>query len=78
VFNVGTGRSFSLLEMLDALRQLLNVDVKPIFQPARVGDVRESLADITLSRTLLGYEPRVSFHEGLKKTVEFYRSQIKA
>src|SRR6185503_15088353 len=43
IFNVGTGRSFSLLEMLGTLSQLMNLPVKPQFQPARVGDVRESL-----------------------------------
>lgn len=74
VFNVGTGKSFSLLEMLDSLRTLMKNKIEPLFKPARVGDVRESLADITQSRTALGYEPRVSFLEGLEKTLEYYQS----
>ena len=74
VFNVGTGRSFSLLEILDALKPLLNCQLQPNFQPPRVGDVRESLADITSSRSLFGYEPRVSFAEGLRRTVDFYQA----
>jgi UDP-glucose 4-epimerase len=74
VFNVGTGRSFSLIEMLSALNQILGTNIQPRFEPARAGDVRESLADITLSRTLLGYEPRISFVEGLQQTVNFYQS----
>jgi UDP-glucose 4-epimerase len=74
VFNVGTGRSFSLLDILAALNQLLATHLQPILQPPRVGDVRESLADISLSRSLLRYDPQVSFAEGLKKTVDFYRA----
>jgi UDP-glucose 4-epimerase len=74
VFNIGIGRSYSLLELLSALNQVLGCNFQARFQPPRVGDVRESLADITLSRSVLGYEPRVQFLEGLQKTVEFYKS----
>ncbi len=44
------------------------------YGPARHGDVKDSLADITRARTLLGYEPLVSLEEGLKKTIDWYRS----
>ena len=74
IFNVGTGRSFNLLELLADLNQILGTNVQPQFEPARSGDVMESLADLTLSRSVLGYEPRVSFLEGLQRTAQFYQT----
>jgi UDP-glucose 4-epimerase len=48
--------------------------LKPIFEPARVGDVRDSLADISLARKILKYEPIVGIEEGLRRTIEYYRA----
>jgi UDP-glucose 4-epimerase len=45
-----------------------------IFEERRAGDVRESLADITAARSVLGYEPQVDFVEGLRRSIEYYRS----
>jgi UDP-glucose 4-epimerase len=72
--NVACGESFNLLELLDGINRALGTDVKPIFEPARVGDVRDSLADISLARELLKYEPAVDFNEGLRRTVDYYRT----
>ena len=74
VFNVANGRSTSLLQLLDQLNELLGTNIKPIHKDPRVGDVRESLADITQARDRLKYEPRVSFEEGLRRSIEYYRS----
>ena len=49
------------------------MNVKPQFAPPRAGDVRESQADITLARKLLGYEPQVDFEEGLRRSIDYYR-----
>ncbi len=73
VLNAAGGRSINLLELLDALNELLGTSVKPTHAPPRPGDIRESLADITLARQLLGYEPRVSFREGLRRSIDYYR-----
>jgi UDP-glucose 4-epimerase len=73
VLNVANGRSINLLELLDAINQILGTDVKPVHEPPRPGDIRESMADITLARTLLGYEPQVSFGEGLRRSIDYYR-----
>src|SRR5262245_5555743 len=73
VFNVGSGAAISLLDLLKELNAILGTDVQPIFQPARAGDVRDSLADISRAKKTLEYEPAVRFAEGLRKTVEFYR-----
>ena len=47
----------------------------PFGEPARVGDVKHSQADITAARQLLGYEPRTSFEDGLRKTVEWFNGR---
>ncbi len=72
VFNVATGHQVNLLELLSALNRLLKTSVEPIFAPTRAGDVRESLADITLARQHLAYEPRVRFEEGLRRSIDYY------
>ena len=72
-YNVGCGRSVSLLDLLSSLNRLLGTNVVPEFRPARAGDVRDSLADITQAVTDLGYEPKVDLEEGLRRSVEFYR-----
>jgi UDP-glucose 4-epimerase len=73
VINVADGRQTTLLQLLTLLAELFGSDIKPTFQPARAGDVRESLADITLARKLLQYEPRFTLEEGLRATVDYYR-----
>jgi UDP-glucose 4-epimerase len=70
VYNVGTGRSITLLELVAALNQILGTKLDPTFGPPRVGDVKFSQADISRTRRDLGYDPQVSFEEGLRRTVE--------
>ncbi len=74
VINVADGGQTTLLQLMRLLNQFLGKSVEADFHPARVGDVRESLADITLARKLLGYEPQIRFEEGLKRTIAYYRS----
>jgi UDP-glucose 4-epimerase len=74
VFNVGNGVSLTLLTLLKELNAIFGKDIQPIFQPERAGDVRDSLADIGRARAVLGYEPKVQLAEGLRRTVEYYRS----
>ncbi|MEM6469501.1 MAG: NAD-dependent epimerase/dehydratase family protein [Planctomycetota bacterium] len=73
VFNVARGTSTTLLELLTTLRELLGEEIVPIHEPARQGDVRDSLADISEIRNLLGFEPSVSIREGLRESIEYYR-----
>jgi len=67
-------RSTSLLELLAILNELLDTKIQPIHEASRVGDVRESLADITQARQRLGYEPQLGFEEGLRRSIDYYRS----
>jgi UDP-glucose 4-epimerase len=75
VFNVGSGVACSLLDLLNELNAIMGTKVEPVFQPERAGDVRDSLAEVSRAREVLGYEAGVSFGEGLKRTVEFYRGE---
>jgi len=69
VFNVASGRAISVNAMLTKLAELVGVECHARFEPPRQGDVRDSLADITAARSLLCYEPRVSFEAGLERLV---------
>jgi UDP-glucose 4-epimerase len=75
VYNVGTGRSVTVLELAEALNRLLGTALAPKHGPARAGDVRHSRADITRARRDLGYEPAVAFEDGLAETLRWYRRQ---
>jgi UDP-glucose 4-epimerase len=72
VYNVGTGASRSVLEMLEAVCETLGKPCDPQFGPARVGDVRHSRADVTAARRDLGYEPTVDFDTGLRRTIAWF------
>jgi UDP-glucose 4-epimerase len=74
-YNVGTGKSVNLLELIVELNRLLGTNVVAQHAPPRAGDVRHSRADITRARKDLGYEPRVIFAEGLAATVRWMRQQ---
>ena len=72
VFNVGTGQRFTLNETLALLGRISGRDVHARYEGPRTGDIRDSEADISLAREILGYRPSVVFEEGLKKTWEWY------
>jgi UDP-glucose 4-epimerase len=74
VFNVACGTQFSLLELIASINRVLGTNLEPEFAPPRAGDVRESLADIAAAQELLGYEPAVEFENGLRRSIEYYRS----
>ena len=74
VYNVGTGRSITVLDLVNALNQLMGKDLAPLHEPSRVGDVRYSRADVSRIRQDLGYDPRTTFEEGLAETLRWYRS----
>ena len=76
VINVGTGRSSTLNQTIAILNAIFGVQVKPHYAPPRVGDVRHSTADISLARATLGYEPQVSFEDGLQRTVDWMRAAL--
>jgi nucleoside-diphosphate-sugar epimerase len=73
VFNGGTGARITLNDVLKLLEKITGQKVRAKYEPARKGDIRDSQADIGLARRVLGYEPRVLFEEGLRRTWDWYR-----
>jgi UDP-glucose 4-epimerase len=72
VYNIACGERFTLLELLDELGDILEKKPQPVFNAPRPGDVKHSLADITRAKKDLGFEPKVSFAEGLRRTVPWF------
>jgi len=75
VFNVGTGKSHTLNEVYATIAEHLGFKGEPIYGPPRAGDIKHSLADISRATNGLGYQPKFHFHDGLRKTVEWYVSE---
>jgi UDP-glucose 4-epimerase len=73
IFNIASGVSYSLLDLTSALNRLLGKSYEPQLEPARIGDVRDSLADISAARRDLGYEPQINFATGLEKTLAAFQ-----
>src|ERR1700722_11341817 len=78
VFNVATGRRVPLNETFKLLQDLTSYNGSPIHGAERGGDIKHSLADISLAEKHLGYKPKVNFEDGLRCTVDWYRSPSKA
>lgn len=74
VFNAANGRATTLLSLIAQLNERLGTKIEPRFEPARAGDVRESMADISQARAMLDYEPQVDFETGLGLSIDYYRS----
>ena len=74
VINVATGGRISLNQLFNEVRDLVGAAIAPKYADVRAGDVRDSQADISKARRLLNYEPTVTFEEGLKRTVAWYRA----
>jgi nucleoside-diphosphate-sugar epimerase len=74
IINVATGGRISLNQLFEEMRKLVGASITPVYEESRKGDVRDSQADIAKARELLGYEPIVSFEDGLRQTLEWYRT----
>jgi UDP-glucose 4-epimerase len=77
VFNIACGERHTLLETYQIIANALHFTRGPKFLPARKGDIHHSLADISRAREHLGYEPRAGFRTGLKRTIEWYRDEMR-
>ncbi len=74
VYNVAVGERFSVNYLYNACQQQLGSNWAPTYREPRAGDIRDSLADISLAKKLLGYQPTKSFEDGLKETIEYFRN----
>lgn len=76
VVNVATGQQYSVNCLLETLERLTGKKARRVTLPSRPGDARHSLADISLARQILGYEPSVSFQDGLERTIRWMRDGV--
>jgi nucleoside-diphosphate-sugar epimerase len=75
VFNGGTGARITLNQVIRLLQEITGQKIHAKYEPPRTGDILHSQADISLARKVLGYEPRVPFEEGLRRTWDWYKSE---
>jgi nucleoside-diphosphate-sugar epimerase len=78
VYNVACGERVTLNRLVAELRDLLGVDVEPVYAAPRPGDVKHSLADLSLAAAELGYRPSVLLREGLERTIDHFREECAA
>lgn len=75
VLNISTGKPTMVIELLRVLNELNCTNIKPIYQPERPGDIRHSCLSNDKARRVLGWAPKYSLREGLKKTLDYYRER---
>jgi nucleoside-diphosphate-sugar epimerase len=75
MMNVATGGRISLNDLLRVMNQLLGTNLQPIYREPRQGDVKDSQADISKARDILGYQPTVTLEEGLRRTLDWCRRE---
>ncbi|HQG28826.1 MAG TPA: SDR family oxidoreductase, partial [Candidatus Ozemobacteraceae bacterium] len=77
IVNVAAGGRIDLLQLIATLNEVLGTAMMPIMAPPQPGDVRDSSADISIANGVLGFAPQISFAEGLRRTVEWYREHLR-
>ena len=77
-FNVAGGRDYTVLELVKALAKISGRQLKPVFLPKRPGDVFRTLADLSLARKKIGFQPKVGFPAGLKITYDYFKEKMHA
>jgi UDP-glucose 4-epimerase len=76
VFNIACGDRITVKAMLDQINRILSTNILPVYEGARKGDILHSQADVAKARARMKYQPQVSFEEGLKRTVAWYRENL--
>ena len=76
-FNVACGDRITVNSMLQQINNITGKDIKPIYAEPRAGDIKHSQASISKAQQKLGYKPQISFEEGLRRTIQWYRESIK-
>lgn len=74
VINVANAKPITVLQLVEEINKILGIDITPLFESERKGDIKDSYADNSLSKKIIGYEEVVDFHEGLQKTVDWLKN----
>lgn len=75
VFNIGSGRATSVMDILNGVNRILGGSIKPIFEPKRSGDVRKTYADIGRMKRLLKMKKLIKFEDGLRRTIDWFKNK---
>jgi UDP-glucose 4-epimerase len=75
-FNVACGDRITVNSMLAQVNKLEGKNIAAIFAPVRAGDILHSQADVTKARTMMGYQAKTTFEEGLRRTIDWYRDNL--
>lgn len=75
--NIACGDRISINRIIARINECLGKNVPIRYEPTRAGDVKHSLADISLAKQIIGYEPQISFDEGLKRSIDWYKNNWK-
>jgi len=76
VVNIACGKAVTVNEIIDMINNLLGKNVKPQYTAPRPGDVKHSLADITAAKNLIDFKPKVSFNDGLRLAIDWYKANL--
>ncbi len=76
IINIACGLRITVNEIINLINQILGKTIRPTYEPPRLGDVKHSLASIDLAKKVIGYEPIVSFRDGLERAIEWYRKNL--
>jgi len=76
VVNIACGKRVTVNTVIELVNKIVGRDIKPVYANPRPGDVKHSLADISLARKVIGYEPVVDFGSGLEKAIQWYRDNL--
>lgn len=74
--NISTVNAVTVNTVVKTITELLEKDIKPVYAPPRPGDIKHSLADVALAKEVIGYEPKISFSEGIRMAIDWYRENL--
>jgi UDP-glucose 4-epimerase len=74
-FNIGSGKKIDLNTLAGTLAEIMNVNLHPVHEKPRSGDIRDSVSDISSAKKILGYKTSYSLYEGLKETIPWFRNK---
>jgi nucleoside-diphosphate-sugar epimerase len=74
--NISTASAVSVNTVVNTIKELLGKDIQPTYAPPREGDIKHSLADVSLAKKVIGYEPTVSFDEGIRRAIDWYKENL--
>lgn len=76
IVNIACGQAVTVNEIIDLINHIEGKNIKPIYTDPRPGDVKHSLADVSLAEKLIGYKPNIPFREGLRRAIDWYRENL--